>query len=417
MPEDGSPAGTRRHPRPAQDAGAEPPGAGPSGGEPPGAGDRPDGPPSTEPAHERPVDPGDEADDQEALPFGRPGHPLRRTTPFFIGFTGALGVLLAIGLTRALVSSRQVLVLIVVSMFLAVGLNPAVEALQRRGMPRVLAVATVFLGLLAFFVAFGFAIAPPLTDQTTSFVSHAPRYLDQLQGNGTIRRLDEQFNLIAKARDFVESKTLATQAFGGIVGLGKVVLSAAFSAFTVLILTLYFLSSLPSIKHACYELIPRSRRERVQLLADEILERVGGYVSGAIVVATCAGLSTFVFLEVVGVRDYALPLALLVALFDLIPLIGATIGAIAVTLVGFLDSVTVGIACFVFYVVYQQVENYVIYPRVMRHSVDVPPALTIVAALLGGTLLGVVGALLAIPTAAALLLIVREVIVPRQERS
>lgn len=356
-------------------------------------------------------------EEQEYLPFGRPGHPLRRSTPFFIGFTGALGVLLAIGLTRALVSSRQVLVLIVVSMFLAVGLNPAVEALQRRGMPRVLAVATVFVGLICFFVGFGFAIAPPLTDQTTSFVTHAPHYLDQLQGNRTVNRLDQQFNLITKARDFLTSKTLATQAFGGIVGVGKVVLSAAFSAFTVLILTLYFLSSLPAIKHGCYELIPRSRRERVQLLSDEILARVGGYVSGAMIVATCAGVSTFVFLEIAGLQDYALALALLVALFDLIPLIGATIGAIAVTLVGLLDSLALGLACLVFYVVYQQLENYFIYPRVMRRSVDVPPALTIVAALIGGTLLGVVGALLAIPTAAALLLIVREVIVPRQERS
>ncbi|MGH8866953.1 MAG: AI-2E family transporter [Actinomycetes bacterium] len=359
---------------------------------------------------------GEPHEEEPHLPFGEPGHPLRNS-PFIIGFTGALGVLLAIGLTRALSSSRQVLVLIVVSMFLAVGLNPAVEALTRRGMRRGYAVLCVFVGLLLIFVGFGAAIAPPLAEQSGAFVTNVPEYLDRLQGNRRIRDLDQEYEVIDRLREYVSSGSLAEQAFGGIVGVGKVVLGAAFSALTVLILTLYFLGSLPAIKRACYELVPATRRHRVQRLGDEILERVGGYVSGALLVATCAGISSYVFLQIVGLRDFALALALLVALFDLIPLIGATIGAVVVTLVGFLESFPVGVACLVFYIAYQQVENYLVYPRVMRRSVDVPPALTVVAALLGGTLLGVVGALLAIPIAAAALLIVREVVVPRQERT
>jgi predicted PurR-regulated permease PerM len=150
------------------------------------------------------------------------------------------------------------------------------------------------------------------------------------------------------------------------------------------------------------------------LLGDEVLARVGGYVSGAFIVALCAGVSTLVFLSVIDLR-YALTLALVVAVFDLVPLIGATAGAAVVTLVALTDSTTKALACLIFFLVYQQIENYFIYPRVMSRSVNVPPPLAVMAALLGGALLGVVGALLAIPLAAAALLIVREVLVPRQD--
>lgn len=356
-------------------------------------------------------------DADDGLPFGRPGRPLRRGSPFLIGFTGALGVLVAFGLTRALVSASSVLVLIVVSMFLAVGLNPSVVGLQRRGMRRGFAVTAVFLLVLLLFLVFGLAVAPPLAEQIASFGANLPDYLQQLQQNTTVSELNERYGLIERAQAYIRSGDLAEQAFGGIVGVGRIIFGAAFSALTVLILTLYFLSSLPSITAGAYSLVPRSRRTRIQLLGDEILGRVGGYVSGAGIVASCAGISTFVFLEIIGLREYALALALLVALFDLIPMIGATLGATVVTVVGLVDSLTIGVACLIFFVVYQQVENYLIYPRVMKRSVDVPPALTVIAALLGGALLGVVGALLAIPTAASLLLIIREVVVPRQEQS
>jgi predicted PurR-regulated permease PerM len=356
-------------------------------------------------------------DADDGLPFGRPGRPLRRGSPFLIGFTGALGVLVAFGLTRALVSASSVLVLIVVSMFLAVGLNPSVVGLQRRGMRRGFAVTAVFLLVLLLFLVFGLAVAPPLAEQIASFGANLPDYLQQLQQNTTVSELNERYGLIERAQAYIRSGDLAEQAFGGIVGVGRIIFGAAFSALTVLILTLYFLSSLPSITAGAYSLVPRSRRTRIQLLGDEILGRVGGYVSGAGIVASCAGISTFVFLEIIGLREYALALALLVALFDLIPMIGATLGATVVTVVGLVDSLTIGVACLIFFVVYQQVENYLIYPRVMKRSVDVPPALTVIAALLGGALFGVVGALLAIPTAASLLLIIREVVVPRQEQS
>ena len=142
---------------------------------------------------------------------------------------------------------------------------------------------------------------------------------------------------------------------------------------------------------------------------------MGGYVSGAFIVALCAGISSLIFLFVVGLGDYAMALAFVVALLDVIPMIGATIGAVIVTAIAFATDPTIGLICIIFYVVYQQLENYVIYPRVMSRAVDIPGAVTVIAALVGAALLGVVGALLAIPTAAAILMLTREVLLPRQD--
>jgi predicted PurR-regulated permease PerM len=386
---------------------------------------------STDPASERPpgppgspaATPGESAAQGAAaatarterhFPYGRPGRPLRRTSPFYIGFVGALGVLIALALAEALTQARQVIVLIVVSMFLAVGLNPAVEWLMRQGLRRPAAVAAVGVGVLLFFAGFVAAIAPPLATQTAAFVEQLPDILERLRGNPSIRRLDEEYGLISQTISFVTSGDLASRLFGGFVGVGRIVVGAAFGMVTVLILTLYFMASLPRIKEHAYQLAPRSRRQRVQLLTDEVLLRIGGYVSGQLTVAGLAGVTSFLFLSIIRL-DYALTLSLVVAVLALVPMVGATLSAILVSLIALIDSPAKALAALAFYAIYQQFENYVIYPRVMRRSVNVPPALTIVAALVGGALMGVVGALLAIPTAAGLLLLFREVVVPRQE--
>ncbi len=187
------------------------------------------------------------------------------------------------------------------------------------------------------------------------------------------------------------------------------------STVIVIVLTLYFLASLPQLKRALFSLAPASRRERVNQLGDEILRRVGRYVIGAFLVALLAGTVTTLFLVSVGLGQYALPLALAVALLDLVPLVGSITGAAIVCVVCLADSLAVGVAALIFYVIYETLEGYVIYPRVMRSSVDVPEYVTIVAVLLGGAVAGVVGALLALPMAAAILLIGREVWVRRQD--
>jgi len=273
----------------------------------------------------------------------------------------------------------------------------------------------VIPAVVAALALFVLAIVPVISDQVAALTESAPGWFDQLQRNQTVRDLDERFDLVDKARDYVEKGDYASSVFGGVVGVGLAVLSAVASTFIVTVLTLYFLSSLETTKHALYRLAPASRRERVTVLGDRVLEGVGGYVSGAFVVATCAGVSSLIFLFIVGLSEYAVALAFVVALLDVIPMIGATIGAVIVTAIGFAEDPKIGIACIVFYLLYQQIENYVIYPRVMSRSVDVPGAVTVIAALVGAALLGVVGALLAIPTAAAILMITREVFVKRQD--
>jgi predicted PurR-regulated permease PerM len=269
--------------------------------------------------------------------------------------------------------------------------------------------------VIAVLGLFVLAVAPVVTEQITKITDNAPQWLDQLQHNKTVRHLDAKYDVISKLKDYIGKGGLAQKVFGGVLGVGVAVLSALANFFIIVVLTLYFLASLPSIKRFGYRFAPASRRDRVQTLGDQILSSVGGYVSGAFVVAVCAGISSLIFLFIVGLGEYAMALAVVVALLDVIPMIGATLGAVVVIAIGFATDPKIGLFCLIFYVAYQQFENYVIYPRVMQRSVDIPGSLIVIAALIGASLLGVVGALLAIPTAAAVQLILKEVFLRRQD--
>jgi predicted PurR-regulated permease PerM len=347
--------------------------------------------------------------------LGEPGKPFSKRSPFVIGFFGGLGLFLAWWLGGVVTSIGSVLIQIVVALFLAAGLNPVVEWLERRGMRRAFAVVAVIAGVIAALALFLVAIVPVITDQVRAISESAPDWLDSFQRTRWIQNLDQQYDVIDKAKEYVSDGKFVSSLFGGVLGIGLAVLSVLLNSFVVVVLTLYFLSSLEKTKQALYGLAPASRRDRVSKLGDEVLRGVGGYVSGAFIVALCAGISSLVFLFVVGLGDYAMALAFVVALLDVIPMIGATIGAVIVTAIAFATDPKIGLICIIFYVVYQQLENYVIYPRVMSRSVDIPGAVTVIAALIGAALLGVIGALLAIPTAAAILMLTREVLMPRQD--
>ncbi|MFD0900927.1 AI-2E family transporter [Actinomadura sediminis] len=356
-----------------------------------------------------------EAGVDQRFPFGRPGQPLGRHHPFVFGFTAALGVITAWLLVQAATSARSTIVMIVVALFLAIGLNPAVERLRRIGLPRGLAVGAVFFGVLLFFAGFVASLVQPVTEQVNELRESIPHFVEQLQNNKQLVEWDKRYGLLERAEKFVNGEDFQKQVTDAATGIGRVAISGVLQTVTILILTLYFLGSLPQIKTFFYKLAPRTRRARVALLGDEILDRIGGYVAGQFIIGFIAGALSYVFLSILGVK-YALALSLIVAVTALIPLVGATIGAVVVCLIAFLTgSLTDVIACVIFYVAYQQIENYLIYPRVMKRTVDVQPAVTIVAALVGAALLGVVGALLAIPTAAAVSLLIREVVLPRQE--
>jgi predicted PurR-regulated permease PerM len=303
--------------------------------------------------------------------------------------------------------------LIFIAMFLAIGLNPAVERLRRFGLPRGGAVAIVALVVLALLVGGVVALIPPLVTQTNQLISNVPDYITSLQRNETINHLVERYDIMSKVTSAVSPGTVGN-ALGGVVGGAKLIFGTIFNTLTVLVLTIYFMAAFDRLRESAYSLVPASRRNRVRLLTDEILTKVGAYMVGALAIAVVAGVSSWALAMILGLA-YPFALAVVVAVCDLIPQIGATLGAVIVSLVGFASSLTAGIVCAIFFIVYQQVENYLIYPTVMRRSVKVSDVAAVVAALLGVALFGVVGALVAIPMVAGIQLVIREVVVPSQE--
>lgn len=348
-------------------------------------------------------------------PATPPPSQLLRHSPFNIGFFGALGALVAIFLSQQLLSISSILILLVMSMFLAIGLNPVVEFFMRRGLRRGLSVLLVLVVVISVLTLFVVAVAPVISEQIAQITRNAPGWLDDLQTNRQVQKLDDKYDVIAKARDYIQNGDFGQKVFGGALGVGLRVLSAVTNSLIVLVLMIYFLASLPSIKHAAYSLAPASKRPRVSDLGDRIIRSTGAYVAGAFLVALCAGLSTLVFSLVAGLGDYAFALAFVVGLFSLIPVVGAFVSGAIMTLLGLTVSPTVALVALVYYLAYQQFESYVIYPKIMKRSVDLPGSVTVVAALVGGSLMGVVGALLAVPVAAALLLLHREVFLKRQD--
>jgi predicted PurR-regulated permease PerM len=351
--------------------------------------------------------------------FGTPGAPLNRRSPFYIGLLGGFGVLVAYGLVQSLARLSQVLTLLAVALFLALGLDPIVRWLQRRGLGRGWAVLVVFVVVIGAFAGLLFVLVPPVADQGTELANKAPTYVQNLLRNKTVRNFDNHYHVVSKLQAELKQKlsqgALWTQVFGGVLGAGKAAVSGAFSAFTVLVLTLYLTASLPSVKEACYRAVPASRRDRVRNLSEEISRRVGGYVIGQVAIASTNAICSYILLRILGL-PYPEALAVTVGILGLVPMIGASLGAVVVILVALFSSFTTALIALVYYVIYQQLENYLIAPRVMHRTIAVPGAVTVVAALAGGTLLGVVGALMAIPTAAGLILIYHEVLVPRQQQ-
>jgi predicted PurR-regulated permease PerM len=353
-----------------------------------------------------------EAGASDEAPFGEPGAPIAPRSPFRIAFMAAWGVFTAYAIGKAIVHVKDVIVLIVISAFLAIGLNPAVEWLQRHRFKRGLAVVTIVGAVLLFVGGFFAAAVPPVAHQATQLQKTLPDYVDRLRTNKQFADLDDKYHLKDKATELVQKNS--GKAAGTAITVATGILTATFKLLTVLVLTLYFLGAYPAIKRGAYRMIPRSRRARAGLIADEILSRVGGYVLGNLATSVIAGVCALVFFLIAGV-PYPVALAMLVAIADLVPLVGATIGAVVCTAVAFFVSVPVGLASIAYFVVYQQVENYVLVPKVMKRTVDISPVATIIAALIGGSLMGILGALLAIPVAAAIQLVGTEVLYPRQD--
>ncbi len=350
------------------------------------------------------------SDTDDAL--GALGRPFDHRSPFFIGLNAGFGVAVAYVIVRGIADITTVLVIIGLALFLAIGLNPIIEFFVHRGIRRWIAVGLVTLGFVAIIVGFVLSAASPITHEIQALVKNYPRYKANIAaGRGWAGKIAVKFHLTS----YLRGKRKFKLPVGGVLGAGKALLSLGVATISVIALTIYFLFALPGVRKLWLSLVPRSRRPRVELLTDEVFSRVGGFMLGNLFTSLISGLGTYIWLLAFSVPD-ALLLALLVALFDLVPMVGSTIAGIIVSLVAFTKGASIGFATLAFYLTYRYVEDYLLNPRVMKRTVKVSPGLTIIATLIGGTLLGLVGALVAIPVAATLQLILQEVAFPRQNQ-
>jgi predicted PurR-regulated permease PerM len=269
------------------------------------------------------------------------GRPFDRRTPFLFGLTGALGVAVAYVVARGIADIASVLVIIGLALFIAVGLNPIIDFLIARGLARGLAVLIVTLGFVLVIAGFAFAAVPPLSHEVHSLITNYPRYKGNLaSGKGWAGKLAVKLHLTSYLKG---TSKLKLPVAGGVLGAGKVILSMGVATVSLVALTIYFLIALPGVTTLWLSLIPRSRRERVALLTDEVFDRVGGFMLGNLLTSVISGVGTYVWLLIFGIPS-ALLLALFVALFDLIPMVGSTIAGIVVSLVALTKGLPVGIA-------------------------------------------------------------------------
>ncbi len=339
---------------------------------------------------------------------------------FQFGLLGGLGVLTAIAIGNAAISLAGIITSIITALFITLGLEPLIQVIQRRVKKRSYAISIVVLGILALVLTMALVILPPLVNQASSFIVQLPTLLTDFLKLPWVQSADANLGgAISSALNttgayLVDSKNWPNL-LGGVVQIGMTLFNGVIGAMTVFILTLYFMAALPSIKKVGINLVAKSKRDRVGGLVEKVINSIGRYVMGQVLVASINASVVFTTMLIAGV-EFSVVLAFVDFLLVLVPIIGAMAGWSIVVLVTLASKsmMTAGIVAAVL-AVYLQVEAYIIGPKIMTKTVNVPGSLIVVAALAGGSLLGVLGSLLAIPMAATLLLIIREVWVPKQD--
>ncbi|WP_257582073.1 AI-2E family transporter [Streptomyces sp. TLI_146] len=335
---------------------------------------------------------------------------------FAVGFSLGLGATLAWLTVQTVLEVGSLLTLLLLAVFLAIALEPVVMWLTRHRLRRGWAVAVVLVLLLGLFAGFLALVVPPAADEINALVKAVPGWLRDLHDhNSALGRFEDRYHLVEKARQQFSSGGAAGLA-GGLLGAGKFVVGAITSAAIVIVVTVYVMAFLPALKQFCLRFVAARKRPHVQEVTDEVLNRVGRYMLGNVATSVIAGAATFVWCAVTGV-PYPAALGVFIALMDLIPIVGTTIGGVVVSLVALSVSLPVALATAGFYVGFRLAEDYLIVPRVMKFAVDVHPLVTVVGVLIGGALLGVIGALVAIPAAVAIGIVLDEHVFSRTDAS
>ncbi|WP_207206996.1 AI-2E family transporter [Agromyces binzhouensis] len=350
-----------------------------------------------------------------------PSAPEVRVRAFRIGFVGAIGVLLALFVGGIVGQLSTVILYIALALFLALGLDPIVSWLQRRGMPRWVAILIVFAFVIGIFIGLIATIVPIVVTQITEIVTNWEQIVEDFQDSDLVAWIGSitgsttwLSDSIAGIGDWFADPANIGALTGGILAVGAGIAGGFTGATIVLILTLYFLASLAAMKRYASRFVPASSRNGFLDVSQEITGSVGRYVIGQISLASVNAVLSLVFLTIIGAPAPIL-LAFIAFLGSLVPLVGTLTGAIIISLICLAASPATGLAAAIYYVVYMQLEAYVLSPRIMSRAVAVPGALVVIAAVAGGTLGGVLGALVAIPVAASLIIIVEKVIFPRQD--
>lgn len=329
-----------------------------------------------------------------------------------------VGILILVFIALMLLwRAREVITWILIAVFLALAINPLVERLQQRGIRRRgFAAALAFGSVLAVFGTLAAAFVPTLVSEVGDFIDALPGIVGDLtEGRGRLGFLETRYQIVERVQEAVTDldveKVLA--ASGTALSVTKGVITAVVAVITIVVLTFFMLLEGPVWVERALSQLPEGSRERWRGVGRDIYRAVGGYVSGALIIATIAGVSASIVLSIAGV-EYAIALGLLTALLDLIPLAGATIATVIVSTVAFLHSIPVGIGVLVFFVLYQQFENHVLYPTVYSRTVALSPLAVLIAVIIGASLGGILGAIAAIPVTGAIQVILRDLLAERR---
>lgn len=345
---------------------------------------------------------------------------------FRFALVGTLGVGVGLLIITSVMTLSTILTYIGAAIFLALGLEPAISWLERKKFPRRMAILTVTLGVLGAIAALIASIVPIIIREVTRLVESIPDLVAAIRDETWLANLNSALPWIDLEamvdgisdgiNEFAQDPSQFGAFFGGVFSFAVSLGSGIFGAIVVIILTLYFTASLQSMKNATYELVPATKRERFRHITEQVTESVGRYVVGQLGLAAINGVASFIFLSIIQ-APFPILLAAIAFTLSLVPLVGTLTGSIIIVLVSLvpgLGSPLTALVAAIYYVIYMQVEAYVLSPHIMNRAVQVPGAVVVVAALAGGSLLGVLGALIAIPVAAAALIIIKQVVVPRQ---
>lgn len=342
-------------------------------------------------------------------------------SPFQLGFSVTLGVLVALLVGGMVGQITTIIMYVVGALFIALGLDPVVRWLEGKGVKRPLGIALVFLSFLLVIAGVLAVIIPMIARQIGQLARSAPHLFSDISNQPWFLDIKARFGdyidfkgLLDMGQEAVSRPENWAQLAGGVWQAGLGIANGLTAALIVLILSLYFLASLQVIKRGFYSLTPRSGRAKVMDITEQVTKSVGGYVSGMVVLALLNAVLGFTMMSIVGV-PFAGLVAVGVFLLALIPLIGSVAATVLVSCVALFESPTIAIAAAIYYLIYMQIESYLLTPRIMNRVVAVPGALVVIGALAGGTLLGLLGALIAIPVTAMVLMIIKQVWVPRQQ--